>query len=123
MNADVVAISTDSVYAHKVFTEVSPSARVVNYPILSDRNQKVSRTYCALNEKTGADFRMTVIIDPDGIIQAILVNPPEVARNTEEIIRIIEGLQYGRTTGFAVPADWTPGKAGIERKWENIGKI
>ncbi|QTC43850.1 peroxiredoxin [Bacillus sp. V3] len=123
LNTDVLAISTDSVYSHKVFTEVSPSASQVMFPLLSDRTLQISNTYRVLNEKTGATLRATIIINPEGMIVTKLVNPLEVGRNVYEILRIIEGLQYNRRTGKGVPANWVPGQPGISRDPKNIGKI
>lgn len=44
------------------------------------------------NEKTGAPFRATIIIDPEGTIVSKFVNPPEVGRNVYEILRVIQGI-------------------------------
>jgi NADH-dependent peroxiredoxin subunit C len=123
LNTDVLAISTDSVYAHKVFTETSPSASKVMFPLLSDRSHKISKAYRVLNEKTGATFRTSVIIDPEGIIVAKFVNPMEVGRNVYEILRVIQGIQYSRRTGEGIPANWVPGKPGIVRDPKYIGRI
>jgi NADH-dependent peroxiredoxin subunit C len=123
LNTDVLAISTDSVYSHKVFTEVSPSASKVQFPLLSDRTHHISQAYRVLNEKTGATFRATIIIDPEGTIVSKFVNPPEVGRNVYEILRIIQGIQYSRRTGEGVPANWVPGQSGIIRDPKYIGRI
>ena len=99
LNVEVLAISTDSVYSHKIFTEVSPSAAKVMFPLLSDRTQQISKAYRVLNEKTGATFRATIIIDPNGTIVSKFINPNEVGRNAYEILRVIQGIQYSRRTG------------------------
>ena len=75
------------------------------------------------NEKTGATFRATIIIDPEGTIVTKFVNPPKVGRNVYEILRVIQGIQYGRKTGEGVPADWVPGQSGIMRDPKYIGRI
>lgn len=123
LNTEVLAISTDSVYSHKVFTEVSPSASKVTFPLLSDRTHKISKAYRVLNEKTGATFRATIIVDPEGIIVSKLVNPLEVGRNIYEILRVIQGLQYSRRTGEGIPANWVRGQPGIIRDPKYIGRI
>lgn len=102
--------------------EISPSGRKINYPLLSDRTHEVTKRYGVLNEKTGAAYRATFIIDPEGRIQSWLVNGQPVGRNIDEIIRLIQALQYNRITGLGVPADWNPGDPGISTDWENVGK-
>lgn len=76
-----------------------------------------------LNEKTGTSFRVTILVDPEGIIVTKLVNPLEVGRNVYEILRLIQGIQYGRSTGEGVPANWVPGQTGIRRDPKLIGRI
>lgn len=122
LNVEVLGISTDSVYSHKVFKEISPSARYVQFPLLSDRNHRISRAYRVLDENTGTAVRATVVIDPHGTIVSKVVYPREVGRNTYELLRLIKAIQYGRETGLGVPANWMPGVPGIQRKTEDIGK-
>jgi peroxiredoxin (alkyl hydroperoxide reductase subunit C) len=102
--------------------QTSPSGKKINYPLLSDRTQKVSKKYGVLNEKEGFAYRGAFIIDPQGTIQAFLVNPQPVGRNIDELLRIIEGLQFNRKTGKGAPAGWKPGDAGIPMGWEYVGK-
>lgn len=123
LNAVVWGISTDSIYSHKVFKETSPSASRVQFPLVSDRNQRISRAYRVLDPEAGAAFRATVIVDPEGIIRSKMVYPREVGRYVYEILRILEGILYFDTTGLGVPANWVPGMPGIERDPDMIGKI
>lgn len=120
INTQPLAINTDSIYSHKIFTEISPSGRTINYPLLSDRTQEVSRRYGVLNESTGADYRATFIIDPEGKIQGWLVNGQPVGRNVDEVIQIIQWLQYNRSTGLGIPAGWVPGQQGIPTGWDFV---
>lgn len=122
LNTEVLAISTDSIYSHKIFMQESPSGQKINYPLLSDRTQAVSKSYGVLNEKEGFAYRGAFIIDPDGNIQAYLVNPQVVGRNIYEILRIIQGLQYNEETGMGLPANWKPGEEGIPIGWDYVGK-
>lgn len=122
LNTQVLALSTDSIYSHKIFKQTSPSGRKINYPLLSDRTQEVSSKYGVLNEKEGFAYRAAFIIDPEGTIQAIIINPQPVGRNVDEIIRIIQGLQFNRETGKGVPAGWKPGDPGIKIGWDYVGK-
>ncbi len=119
----MIGISTDSVYAHKVFTEVSPSAAKINFPLISDRNQKISRAYSVLNEETGAAYRAVVIIDPEGVIAARLLYPMKVGRNSIELLRLIDALQYTTRTGEGTPANWMPGQPGIMSDIKKAGMI
>lgn len=123
LGVKVLAISTDSVYAHKVFAETSPSARKVQYPLLSDRTHEISCRYGVLREDVGFTFRATFIIAPGGVVKYSSLYPPEVARNVPEIIRIIQGLQYEQATGEGIPAGWRPGRPGIIKDFSQVGRI
>lgn len=123
LGVEVLAVSTDSVFSHKVFAEVSPSGQTVQYPLLSDRTHKISRQYGVLREELGFTFRATFIISPKREIKYVCLYPPEVGRNIDEIIRVIEGLQYEEATGLGVPAGWQPGLPGIKRDFSMAGRI
>lgn len=123
LGVEIWGISTDSIYAHKVFTEISPSARTVQFPLLSDRNQQISRAYRVLDETSGAAFRATIFVDPEGIIASKIIYPKEVGRNAYELLRLMQGIQYGRQTGLGVPANWVPGMPGIQRDFSKVGTI
>ncbi|MCQ6281124.1 peroxiredoxin [Bacillus sp. EB600] len=123
LNTQALAISTDSVFSHKVFLETSPSLKNVRYPLVSDRNQEISKAYRVLDEKSGASFRASFFIDPNQIIRAKFIYPREVGRNLDEHIRLLKGLHYSQKTGEGVPANWKPGESGIIRDPNNIGKI
>lgn len=123
LDVQVLAISTDSVYAHKVFKDISPSASKVQYPLVSDRSQMISRAYRVLDQTAGTSFRASIIIDPDQTIVSKIVYPKEVGRNAYEILRLIQGIQFGRRTGLGIPANWVPGMPGIPKSVENIGRI
>lgn len=119
----VLAISTDSIYSHKVFSEMSPSMKNVTYPLLSDRNHDISQKYGVLRKDKGTARRATIIINPEGVVEAKHIYPAEVGRNSSEIVRLIEALQFHRTSQLGAPANWTPGKPGIERDISKAGTI
>lgn len=123
MGAELLSISTDSVYSHKMFRETSPSLKYVTFPMVSDRTQVISRAYRVLDEKTGASFRASVFIDPEGIIRAKLIYPGNVGRNLPEHLRILQALEYAKQTGKGVPANWVPGQQGVSTDPSNIGNV
>lgn len=122
LGADAIAISTDSVYSHKVFHETSPNASRVQYPLLSDRTGNIAKAYGVYNYEAGAAFRASFIIDPTGKIRYYSVYPREVARSVPEIVRTLEGTLYGEATGEGVPAGWEPGMPGIKRDFSKVGE-
>jgi NADH-dependent peroxiredoxin subunit C len=111
------------VYSHKVFTETSKLLTNIPFLLVSDRTHKISKSYQVLNEDIGASSRTTFIIDPKGIIEARLTNPPEVGRNIYEILRLLAGIQHNKASGEVVPANWMPGQSGLKRDTKWIGRL
>lgn len=119
----MLGISTDSVFSHKVFKDVSPLAGKVQYPLVSDRNHMISRAYRVLDGYSGASVRATIIVGPDGFIASKLIYPSEVGRNAYEILRLVQALQFGEQSQSGVPANWLPGMPGLNMDTENIGRF
>lgn len=123
LGVQILAISTDSIYSHKIFAETSPSARKIQYPLLSDRSHIITHQYGVLREELGIAFRATFIIGPDHKVKYASLYPPEVGRDISEIVRVIQGLIYEEATGLGVPAYWKPGIAGILKDFKFTGKF
>ena len=123
LGAEVLGISTDSVYSHKIFVQTSPSAQKVQFPLLSDSTQKICQKYGALDPRGGKGTRTTIIISPEGLVKCFHKYPLPVGRNIPEIIRILHGLQFTASSGQGSPADWQPGQQGMPTDWNMVGKI
>lgn len=120
---DNIQCTKDSVYAHKIFAEISPSARRVQYPLVYDPTHEISKCYGAFNPATGLSTRTTVIISPKFLISYFCKYPGPVGRNVRELIRVLHALQYNEATGLAAPAGWIPGEPGIRPDWNMVGRI
>jgi peroxiredoxin (alkyl hydroperoxide reductase subunit C) len=103
LDAEVIAISVDSVYSHKAWVERDLQA--VRYPIVSDITKQIAREYGVLDEDNGVALRGTFIIDPEGVVQYEVVSALNLGRSTDETLRALEALQ----TGELCPANWRPG--------------
>lgn len=110
---DVLAVSTDSRFSHKVWQETELSKMVphgVPFPLLADSGGKIGKVYGVYEDDAGVDIRGRFIIDPDGVIQGMEVLTPAVGRNVSELIRQVQAFQHVRKTGEATPSGWKPGK-------------
>ena len=102
--AVVLAASTDSAHAHKAW--FSSELTDVQFPILADTTQKLTRDFGILIEETGEALRGTFIINPDGIIKYIVVSDNNVGRSVEETLRVLKALK----TGKLCPVEWEVGE-------------
>jgi alkyl hydroperoxide reductase subunit AhpC len=123
MGAEVLSVSVDSVYSHKVWQEVELSKMVeggVPYAMLADPGGKIGSLYGVYNEELGVNVRGRFIIDPDGIIQAAEILTPPVGRNVAELIRQLKAFQHVRSTGELTPSGWQPGRPTLKEEKETI---
>lgn len=109
IGADVLGVSTDSVYSHRAWLQTSRDKGGVEglkYPLASDVTKSVSRDYGVLIEDKGVALRGLFVIDPEGILRYKVVHDLNVGRSAEETLRVIQALQTGGLCG----AEWRPGQ-------------
>lgn len=126
MGVEVLSVSTDSRFVHKIWQEEELSKMVeggVPFPMLSDGGGRIGTVYGVYDEAAGVDIRGRFIIDPDGIIRATEVLTPEVGRNPDELIRQIKAFQHARDTGEVMPSGWEPGQKTLKPGPELVGKV
>lgn len=128
--ADIVAISTDSVYSHKAWSESSPRVKASSIPLIEDFNKKISTEYGFLNAETGAARRGSVIVDPDGVVQYVAIHNDALGKDVDHIFTSFMALKYVRDTPAseghicAIPANWKIGKRALDIDIVNdIGKL
>ncbi|OYT69754.1 MAG: thioredoxin peroxidase [Chloracidobacterium sp. CP2_5A] len=112
LNAEVLAVSTDSVFSHKAWIETPREKNGVadlKYPLGSDITKEVSRKYGVLIENEGIALRGLFIIDPEGILQYQVVHSLNIGRNVDEALRVLQALQ----AGGRCPVNWKPGQKTI----------
>ncbi len=105
LGCSILAASTDSGWSHKAWFE--RDLPQVQYPVLADTTQAVSRAYQVLNEGDGSSERGLFVIDPDGIVKYVLCSAGNVGRSIKETLRVIEALQ----SGDLCPVEWEPGQS------------
>jgi alkyl hydroperoxide reductase subunit AhpC len=113
MGVEILSISTDSRFSHKIWQAEELSKMVpkgVPYPMLSDPGGAIGKVYGVYDEASGVDFRGRFLIDPDGVIKAMEVVTPPVGRHVAELMRQLKAFQNVLETGEVTPSGWKPGK-------------
>jgi peroxiredoxin (alkyl hydroperoxide reductase subunit C) len=126
LGIQIVAISTNSHFVHKVWQEEELSKMVPGgfpWPMVADGTGSIGRKYGVYDEDAGVDIRGRFIIDPDGVIQAMEVLTPTVGRSVDELLRQVKALQHVRATGQVAPAGWEPGKPTLMPSPDLVGKV
>ena len=125
---EVISISVDSIYVHKMWNDNEISKMVpggVPFHMASDSAGNVGRLFGVYEETLGVELRGRFIIDPDGVIQAMEVLTPPVGRKIAESIRQIQAFQHVRATKGteACPAGWEPGKPTLKPGPDLVGNV
>jgi len=94
----VLGVSTDSVATHERWIDTSPDQGGLgglNFPLAADEDGAACRAYGVYLERQHVALRGLFLIDPNGVLQYQVVHSLTVGRNTEEVLRVLEGLQMG----------------------------
>lgn len=112
-NSEILAISTDTVFAHKMWVKTSPRVEGVRYPLVGDVKKEITKSYDFLTEE-GKARRGIVIVDPDGVIQYVSAFRSKLGKDVNHIYRAFMGLKYlhehpGSEKEYdVIQANWEP---------------
>ena len=124
LDAEILSISTDTVFVHKAWHDNSATIKKIKYPMLADPTGNICKAYGTYIAHEGLSLRGTFIIDPDGILKAYELHDNSIGRSTSELLRKIKAAQFVRLHGDSVcPANWEPGKDILKPGLNLVGKI
>ncbi|MBN1852038.1 MAG: peroxiredoxin, partial [Pirellulales bacterium] len=122
-NCKLLGLSIDSIYAHiawlltikEKITYKGMKNIEVTFPVIEDLKMDISKAFGMLQPGASSTqaVRAVFIIDPKGIVRAILYYPLSNGRNMDEIMRLLIAMQTSDEHGIATPANWQPGDDAI----------
>ncbi len=122
--AEILSISTDTVYVHKAWHDVSPAVKKIKFPMVADPTGKICREFGTYIEEAGLSLRGTFIVDPDGTLKAYEIHDNSIGRSAKEILRKVQAAKFVRENkGEVCPAGWEPGKKTLRPGLDLVGKI
>jgi len=114
---EVIGVSVDSHFSHIAWRN-TPRKKggigEVSYPLVSDLDKSISRKYGVLVEKPGIALRGLFIIDREGKLRHITVNDLPLGRNIDEVLRVVDAIQFNEKHGEVCPANWKKGEEGMK---------
>ena len=123
LSTQILAVSIDSPFSHLqslVLSRKQGGLANLNYPLISDLSQNITRDYKLLTEE-GLALPGLFIIDKEGIIQYYTVNNLLCSRSVNELIRILESIQYvKKNPGQACPANWKSSSSKNSQQYDQI---
>ncbi len=116
-NALVIGVSIDSQFTHSAWRN-TPVANggigQVRYPLVADVNHHICQSYGVEHTTAHVALRGAFIIDQNGIVRSQIVNDLPLGRNIDELLRLIDALDFHEQHGEVCPAGWTKGKVAIK---------
>lgn len=124
LGVEVYGVSTDSHFAHKAWHDTSDAIKKVNYPLVGDPTQLLSKNFEVLIEEEGMALRGTFVVNPEGFIKVMEVHDNGIGRDASELLRKVKAAQYVAShPGEVCPAKWTEGAATLTPSLDLVGKI
>ena len=124
LGAEVMSVSTDTVFAHKAWHDNSEAIGKVKYPMLADPTGRVCRQFGTYIDDEGMSLRATFIIDPKGILKSVEIHDNSIGRSIHEIIRKLQAAMFVDShAGKVCPASWQPGEETLKAGLDLVGKI
>ena len=124
LGAEVMSVSTDTVFVHKAWHDHSETIKKINFPMAADATGALCKALGTYIPTVGLSLRASFIIDPDGVIRAFEMHDTNIGRNANELLRKLQAAIFVREHGTEVcPANWHPGEKTLTPSLEMVGKI
>jgi len=122
--AEILSVSTDTVFVHKAWHDNSPAIKKVKYPMIADPTGKICKEFGTYIDEEGLSFRGSFIINPDGVLKSMEIHDNSMGRNTKELLRKLQAAIYvSQHKGEVCPVSWEPGKKTLRPGLDLVGKI
>ena len=124
LGVEVIGVSIDSHFTHNAWrnTPVNEGGiGPVKYTLAADMAHDICKAYDVESEG-GVAFRGAFLIDKEGNVRSQIVNDLPLGRNMDELIRLVEALQFHEEHGEVCPAGWNKGDKGMDASPEGVAK-
>lgn len=122
---EVIGISIDSQFTHNAWRNTAINdggIGAVQYPLIADVKHEICKAYDVELEEAGVALRGSFLIDKNGVVRHQVVNDLPLGRNIDEMLRMVDALQFHEEHGEVCPAQWAKDKAGMEASPEGVAK-
>jgi peroxiredoxin 2/4 len=116
LGVEVVGVSVDSHFTHAAWrnTPVNQGGiGPVQFTMVADIKHEITRAY-GIEHEDGVALRGSFLIDQNGVVQHQVVNNLPLGRDVDEMVRLVEALQFTEQHGEVCPAGWRPGQKGMK---------
>ena len=98
--------------AEKLSRNCCHCTSINGYPIIEDLSMEVANAYGMIQPGASdtSAVRAVFVIDPEGILRAMLYYPMSNGRSVEVILRLVKALQTSDKHQIATPEGWQTGE-------------
>ena len=124
-NVEVVGVSIDSHFTHNAWrnTPINQGGiGPVKYSLVADLNHAICKAYDVETPDGNVAFRGSFLIDRNGIVRHQVVNDLPLGRNIDEMLRMVDALQFTEEHGEVCPAGWNKGKKGMKASPKGVAE-
>ena len=124
-NVEVIGVSIDSHYTHNAWRNTAINdggIGQVGYPLVADINHAICQAYDVEHPAAGVAFRASFLIDREGMVRHQVVNDLPLGRNIDEMLRMIDALQFNEEHGEVCPAGWNKGDKGMKADTQGVAE-
>ena len=122
---EVIGVSIDSQFTHLAWKNTpvnNGGIGQVKYPLIADIKHEICRAYDVEFGAAGVAFRGSFLIDKAGVVRHQVVNDLPLGRNVDEMLRMVDALQFTEEHGEVCPAGWNKGKAGMKASTAGVAE-
>ncbi|MBI6549008.1 peroxiredoxin C [Xenorhabdus lircayensis] len=122
---EVIGISFDSEFVHNAWRKTPISEGgigEVKYPMVADIKRDIMKSYGIEHPEAGVALRGSFLIDKSGVVRHQVVNDLPLGRNIDEMVRMVDALQFHEEHGEVCPAQWAKGQEGMGASPEGVAK-
>ncbi len=115
-NTEVIGVSVDSKFSHFAWTQMDRKEggiKGIQFPLVADLNKTIAQDYNVLLP-IGIALRGLFIINKDGILKHITVNHNDLGRNVDEVLRLLDAVDFSEEHGEVCPANWKKGEKAMK---------
>ena len=122
---EVVGVSIDSQFTHNAWRNTpteNGGIGAVKYALAADVKHEIAKAYGIEHPEAGVALRASFLIDKNGVVRHQVVNDLPLGRNIDEMLRMVDALQFHEEHGEVCPAQWEKGKEGMKDNPEGVAK-
>ena len=115
-NTQVIGVSVDSKFSHFAWTQMDRKEggiKGITFPLVADLNKTIAADYNVLLPM-GIALRGLFVINKDGVLKHITVNHNDLGRNVEEVLRLVDAVDFSEEHGEVCPANWHKGEKAMK---------